>query len=140
MYKEIFLDTIEDYLVKNNMTLSQLAGKIGISSSTMTRWRNNLSTPSIRDVRKVSKYIGLSSDYLFGFSDNSTISIYDDKPFAIKLGELMLKCNITAYKLAKDCNFQKAAVSKWLNGLREPRIHNVIELALYFGCTLDSLI
>ncbi len=140
MYREIFMDTIEDYLITNNMTLSQLATRIGISSSTMTRWRNNQSMPSIRDVRMVSNFIGLSSDYLFGISDNNTMSIFDDRPFAIKLSELMQKCKVTAYKLAKDCNFQRAAVSKWLNGSREPRIHNVIELASYFGCTLHSLI
>lgn len=140
MYREIFLDTIEDYLVKQNITLSQLATNIGISSSTMTRWRNNISMPSIRDVRITADYIGVSVDYLFGLSEDSNTYHYDNRPFAVKLDELMSKYKITAYKLAKDCNFQKAAISKWLNGQREPRIRNIIELALYFGCTVDSLI
>lgn len=140
MYIDIFLETIEDYLLKNNLTINQLASRLGICTSTMTRWQNHHSLPSIKDVKIIAKYLGLSCDYMFALCDTCIMHDFVDRPFATKLAERIAEANITAYQLAKDCNFQRAAVSKWLNGSREPRIHNVIEIACYFGCSIDSLI
>ncbi len=141
MATELFTEAIVDYTIKNDITINQLASKLNISCSTLSRWINSEFTPSIKDVKIVSNFLNISADYLFGLSDCTTISSIDNSlTFAEKLKKLLMDSNISSYKLAKDCNFQKSAVSKWLNNQREPRIVNVVEIAEYFNCSIDYLI
>lgn len=134
MYLETFNDVIDDYLIEHSLTVNRFSKIVGISCSTILRWKNYKFYPSIDDVKKIAVAINVSVDYLLGFDDNIDFChvIDENESLITKLSELMKLSGTSAYKLAKECNFQKAAVSKWLKGIRVPRINNIIELALYF--------
>ncbi|MBO4864656.1 MAG: helix-turn-helix transcriptional regulator [Eubacterium sp.] len=61
---------------------------------------------------------------------NSTFSY---KTFSDNLKLYMHINNITQTDLINDLDFDKSAVSTWVNGTRLPRIEKIITLSEYFG-------
>ena len=60
--------------------------------------------------------------------------------FAEKLKELRIEKGIGQVELAKAINVSKGIISLWENGLREPKLSNLIELAIFFEVSLDYLV
>lgn len=59
--------------------------------------------------------------------------------FGERLKELRLENEIGQVKLAEDLNVSKGIISLWENGLREPKLSNLITLAQYFQVSIDYL-
>lgn len=59
--------------------------------------------------------------------------------FDERLKELRLENEIGQVKLAEDLNVSKGIISLWENGLREPKLSNLITLAQYFQVSIDYL-
>ena len=51
--------TIRDYRQKNNWTQAQLAGKLGVTPSTVANWESGLSTPNGKDLRMLVATFGI---------------------------------------------------------------------------------
>ena len=60
--------------------------------------------------------------------------------FAEKLKELRIEKGVGQVELAKSINVSKGIISLWENGLREPKLSNLIELANFFEVSLDYLV
>ena len=60
--------------------------------------------------------------------------------FAEKLKELRIEKGIGQVELAKAINVSKGIISLWENGLREPKLSNLIELANFFEVSIDYLV
>ena len=60
--------------------------------------------------------------------------------FAERLKELRTEKGIGQEKLAADLGVGNGTISLWENGLREPKMSNLILLAQYFGVTVDYLV
>lgn len=59
--------------------------------------------------------------------------------FGEKLKELRLENGIGQMALAKELGVSKGIVSLWENGLREPKLSNLIMIARYFQVSIDYL-
>lgn len=59
--------------------------------------------------------------------------------FSIRLKELRQERDIGQEELAKELNVSKGIISLWENGLREPKLSNLIVIARYFSVTIDYL-
>jgi len=59
--------------------------------------------------------------------------------FCERLKELRNEKNVGQIELAKSLNVSKGIVSLWENGLREPKLSNLILLAKYFDVSIDYL-
>ena len=59
--------------------------------------------------------------------------------FGERLKELRLENGLGQVKLAEDLNVSKGIISLWENGLREPKLSNLITLAQYFQVSIDYL-
>ena len=59
--------------------------------------------------------------------------------FGERLNELRLANGIGQVKLAEDLNVSKGIISLWENGLREPKLSNLVSLAQYFQVSIDYL-
>lgn len=59
--------------------------------------------------------------------------------FGERLKELRLENGIGQVKLAEDLNVSKGIISLWENGLREPKLSNLVSLAQYFQVSIDYL-
>ena len=60
--------------------------------------------------------------------------------FAMRLKELREEAGVSMLELARAIGVSDAAVCKWENGLAEPKIGYIVELAEYFDCPIDYLI
>ena len=59
--------------------------------------------------------------------------------FCERLKELRMEKGIGQVELAKALNLSKGIISLWENGLREPKLSNLIILAQYFQVSIDYL-
>lgn len=59
--------------------------------------------------------------------------------FCERLKELRIEKGVGQIELAKAINVSKGIISLWENGLREPKLSNLIILAKYFEVSIDYL-
>ncbi len=60
--------------------------------------------------------------------------------FSIRLKELRIEKRLTQPQLAKILNVSNGIISGWENGIYEPKISYLKEIADYFGVCADYLI
>ena len=60
--------------------------------------------------------------------------------FVTRLNKLLKENNITKYRLAKDLNVSKQAVLWWCDGINEPKISYLRNIAIYFNVSADYLL
>lgn len=60
--------------------------------------------------------------------------------FAEKLKELRIEKGVGQVELAKAINVSKGIISLWENGLREPKLSNLIALSIFFEVSIDYLV
>ena len=59
--------------------------------------------------------------------------------FAERLKELRTEKSIGQIELSKAVGVSKGIISLWENGLREPKLSNLIALARFFDVSIDYL-
>lgn len=64
-----FSDRLKEFRNKLNMTQVAFAKEIGITSSALSAYENNLKNPSIGVVKKIAEKYNVSIDWLCGLSD-----------------------------------------------------------------------
>ena len=57
-----------------------------------------------------------------------------------KVQELLLKNNVTAYKVAKETGISPVVFSDWKSGKSCPKVDKVKKIADYFGVPIESLL
>lgn len=60
--------------------------------------------------------------------------------FAEKLKELRIEKGVGQVELAKAINVSKGIISLWENGLREPKLSNLVALSIFFEVSIDYLV
>ena len=65
---------------KNDITLDELAEKIQSTKATLSRYENDKRTPNIEFARKMAEAFGVTTDYLYGLTDdeNEAITKFED--------------------------------------------------------------
>ncbi len=59
----------------NKLTQSALAKILGITRSSVNAWEMGISVPSPQYIVELSKYFGVSTDYLLGVTQTATIDV-----------------------------------------------------------------
>ncbi len=62
-----------------------------------------------------------------------------ENKFKSRLKELRLEKGINQIQLADQLNVSKGIISFWENGLREPTLSNLTNIAEYFDVSMDYL-
>lgn len=77
MEKELFslADRIKSLRERANLTQSEIARQLGISRSGVNAWEMGLSVPSTQYIVELAKKFGVSTDYLLGMENTSSISV-----------------------------------------------------------------
>ncbi len=68
-------DKIKSLRESMGLTQTEIAHRLEISRSGVNAWEMGLSVPSPRYIIELSKIFGVSTDYLLGIDDTSTISV-----------------------------------------------------------------
>ncbi len=66
---------IKKFRTEKKMTLKQLAARLGVTEAAVSRYENNLSTPSLEKMRSLASIFNVSMDTLFGMPQQGTISV-----------------------------------------------------------------
>ena len=77
MSKELFSLSDKIKLLRENSGLTQagIARQLGISRSGVNAWEMGLSVPSTQYIVELAKTFGVSTDFLLGINNTSTISV-----------------------------------------------------------------
>ena len=68
-------DKIKLLREKRGITQAELAKQLGITRSGVNAWEMGLSVPSTQYIIELAVFFGVSTDYLLGLADTSTISV-----------------------------------------------------------------
>lgn len=60
--------------------------------------------------------------------------------FAERLKQLRSENNVGQIQLSQKIGVSKGVISLWENGLREPKLSNLVLLANYFNVSIDYLV
>lgn len=76
---------------KQGIPQKEIAAGIGIASGTLSDWCSDNKTPTIDAIPKISKYFGVSVEWLFGLSNDRTIrpSIVDELKLSPKAADYL---------------------------------------------------
>lgn len=71
----VIAEKIKTLRVKQNLTQSDIAKKLGITRSSVNAWEMGISTPSTQYIVELALLFNVSSDYLLNIPRTSTINI-----------------------------------------------------------------
>jgi len=135
-----FGTTLADLVLENNISLKKLSEDLGISLTTLYRWKANQEGIELSNLLALCRYFNCSLDYLVGKSDNN------NRPTKIKVEnfgkqvrKIMKAKGISSYTLRKDTRYTSAYFGAWDKG-SDPKLSTLIELSDYFRCSLDELV
>lgn len=80
---------------KKGTPQKEIAAGIGIASGTLSDWCSDNKTPTIDAIPKISKYFGVSVEWLFGLSNDRNIrpSIIDELKLSPKAADYLRHCS-----------------------------------------------
>ncbi len=68
-------ERIKNLRMSNDMTQTDLAKKLNITRSSVNAWEMGISTPSTTYIVELAQLFHVSTDYLLGLSDSTTLDI-----------------------------------------------------------------
>ncbi|MCM1305982.1 MAG: helix-turn-helix domain-containing protein [Bacteroides sp.] len=141
MYLSNFVYTLKELLIENDLKQSELSEKLGLGSSTISRYLLEKQTPDIEVAVKIADYFDCSVDYLLGFEDNYKDKTYHEyPPFSKQFLYLLDRFKISRYKLQKLTEISKSTMYYWQKGKNKPTMDNVIKLAKALDCSIDFVL
>lgn len=60
---------LRELRTEKKLSMKELAKQIGTTDGTISNWENNINEPKISYLIKLSKFFGVSTDYLLGLID-----------------------------------------------------------------------
>lgn len=99
-------------------------------------------------IQQAAKFYGVDADVVECYTDAYRLSLkldrYADKNItesvcSKRMRELMASKTVTPQRLAKDMHISRNTVYLWIRGDLIPRLDVAVEIADYFGVTLDYL-
>ena len=135
-----FQERLQDLLIENDLSRLQLSKKISISFETLNGYFNKNFYPELSVAIKLTEYFGCSLDYLFGLSDEFKNNDKNGLSFQDTLKNLLKENKLSPEKLMNALNMSEANYYRWQRGKTKPALNSLIEIAKYFGVSLDYLI
>jgi len=136
----LFSERLNDLIFEKKITSEVFAKEIGIDVSNIYRYLRKESVPVLSNAIKIADYFNCSLDFLFGVTEENYSSTYKSaQPFDVCFKAILEKNNRSRYRVHKDTGISDQRLDDWYHGIRVPTIENIIALAGYFNCTMDSL-
>ena len=131
-----FIKLVENILEEQGKTKQDLFENNVVSENTI-----QTALSSIKTVVKIANYLNVSLDYLFEFSSKNHFIEYnvDNLNFYNNLTSMIDSNKISYRKFCKDLGYAKDNILRWKSGI-QPTILRVLEIANYFGCSIDDLL
>lgn len=131
--------------VENNTKPNPLGNKLGISSGSITRWKNG-GIPNSKTLELIGNYFNCSIDYLLGKSntkdkqiDNIPSTNNYDMMFWNRFYNLCVVNNTKPNPLGVKLGIPSATIAGWKRG-SSPNAIYILKIAKYFDCSTDYLL
>lgn len=137
----IFQKRFKDIIEESDYKRTELVKLIPISQSTLSNALSYGIIPSVKTLIRVADFFNISISYLLGktneedFEKSSTASTFHNR-----FESLCLEINVTHYKVATDCLFDKSSISKWFSKSFIPELEILELLCDYFKVSIDYLL
>lgn len=136
-----FQKRFNDLVSEKELPKTKIAKDMGVDYRTFSNAINYGILPKPLVLARISDYFHISIAYLLGQTDDDTFYPAENPSTFHERFELLKKeKNVTHYKIAKDCHFDKSCISKWFTLNQTPSLELLEILADYFGVSLDYLI
>lgn len=134
-----FVDTLQDVLLENNMTLKDLSRHLSIPTRTIYDLKNF--NPTIQNALLIVDYFSSSLDYFekrinifqCDFNENYNINFYENL-----IKELKIQ-NISQAKLCREIHISQSCFKRWKIGVL-PTYENLILITSYLVCSIDQIL
>lgn len=117
-------ERIRELRERRNLTLQQLAERIGVSHQSVQSWETGKSAPKNKRLQQIAQALGTTREYLIGFSDYPEL-IEVDEPGArvpviswVKAGNMEQIVDIYEPGVAEEFTFTHARVKRHTFALR----------------------
>ncbi len=137
----IFQKRFYDIINESDYKKTELVKLIPISQSTLSNALAYGIIPSVKTLIKIADFFDISINYLLGKTDeeefeksSSNISFHE------RFESLCSEKEVTHYKVAADCLFDKSSISKWFSKNFIPELEIIELLCDYFNVTPDYLL
>lgn len=134
-------ERLTDLINDKGLDSKTFSKAIGVSESTVSRWKSNSKYMLLSGALKIVDYFNCSLDFLVGRSEIliDFVPQKDYPPFYEHLKKIMEKRGITRYELNNKTTIKSSHLVDWNKGA-DPHILSLIELADYLEITLDFLV
>ena len=136
-----FQERLNDLVSEKELTKTQIAKEMGVDYRAFSNAYNYGILPKPLVLARISDYFNISIAYLLGQTDEDTFYPADSPSnFHERFELLKNEKNVTHYRIATDCHFDKSCISKWFALKQTPSLEILEILADYFGVSLDYLL
>jgi len=135
-----FSERLDELIFDAGLTNKQFSKALGISTSTVSCWKNAKHKLSLSHALMIADYFGCSLEFLAGRAgEKLDYTPHPYPPFYERLLQIMKIHGKSRYRMVRETKFSDGNFYSWKKG-GEPYLQSVIELADYFKLTLDAFI
>lgn len=137
LFAERLIELKEEY----NLSNLQLERICGCKNQSVSTWLTRNVYPKLANLLRLSDYFQCSIDYLLGITDDKRLARTGTPgTFIARADELAEKNNVSKYRIAKECGFDKGNFTKWKSTGMLPQTQSLIAIADYFDCSVEYLL
>ncbi len=136
-----FQKRFNSILEESDYSRSEIAKLIPLSQSTLSNALTYGIIPSTKTLVKIADFFDISISFLLGKTD--TEDFYKSSSPASFLSRFENLCSekeVTHYKVAADCLFDKSNISRWISKGFLPELEILELLCDYFNVSIDYLL
>lgn len=135
-------DRLQELMIQQDINATDLAKRLGVEVSTVTRYLKGERLPSFAYFIKLLDTFECSADFLMGLIDYPPMNAKFRKvpAFSERFRALLNECKMSQYALHKKTGLSYDNFNKWLKGVNSPFLDNLIKLSQAFDCSIDYLI
>lgn len=124
-----------------NMTTKALAAKLGLPAPTITRYKNGVHVPTVKNLVMIADYFQCSTDYMLGREDyKPDLTFRKCPPFSEQIVFITNYFKRTFYAFYHEVKIPESTFFEWKNGSSAPSLESLIRIADHFHCRIDFLL
>lgn len=136
-----FVENLNDLILDNKTEIQDMIANSGISKSNIYAYIGGYYLPNATNLIKLADYFECSMDFLLGITDETKCIISKVRSNFIKRINLLITSNFSSVQafLTKS-KFSKSTYYSWLKRNSAPSIELVVQIAEFFGVSIDYLL
>lgn len=135
-------ENLQELMQEHDLNQSTLADRLGTGRTKLSDILNAKNAPRYKTLIALIEYFHCSADFLLGLSEypREEIRYKPVPPFSRSLRNILNETDTTQYRFIRQTKISWSVLYNWLNGKTFPSVDNLVKIAGYFGCSVDSLL